>query len=83
MKRIIFVASALIAMAGCGKMPESSIQAGVEFSVDRLFTTNGCTVYRFSDAGRYRYFTNCRGSTEWEERPGKSSYSDGVQGGRP
>lgn len=84
MKRIIFVAAALIALTGCEKMAETSTQAGVEFKVDRLFTTDGCTVYRFADGGRSRYFTNCHGSTEWQERTGKnSSYPQGVQGGQP
>lgn len=83
MRKLIFIAVAIAALSGCEKMAETSTQAGVEFKVDRLFTTDGCTVYRFSDAGRNRYFTNCHGSTEWQEQSGKTTYPDGVQGGRP
>jgi hypothetical protein len=49
----------VLALAGCEKEAESSASAGREFAVDRLFTTDGCTVYRFEDAGRNRYFVRC------------------------
>ncbi len=52
-------------LAGCGNEPEQVDVAGNGYSVERLFTQDGCTVYRFRDGGRYRYFTNCRGSTSW------------------
>ena len=32
-------------------------------AVSRMFTTDGCTVYRFYDTGYPHYFANCRGST--------------------
>jgi len=34
-----------------------------EAKVKVLFTVDGCTVYRFLDAGDYIYFTNCNGQT--------------------
>lgn len=83
MIRVAALAAIMLALAGCGKQAESSTAAGVEFRVDKLFTVDGCTVYRFSDAGHYRYFTNCSGSTAWDERHGKASVPSGVQGGRP
>ena len=63
---------ALVALAGCSKPAETSTAVGVEFVVDKLFTHEGCTVYRFSDGGNKRYFTNCNGSTNWRESCGKN-----------
>lgn len=31
--------------------------------VSTLFTHEGCTVYRFNDAGRYVYYANCGGGS--------------------
>ena len=61
---------ALTVFAGCSKPAETSTAVGVEFTVDKLFTHEGCTVYRFYDGGT-RYFTNCQGSTSWTEQCGK------------
>jgi len=33
------------------------------YDVNRLFTKDGCTVYRFMDKSAYHYFINCNGST--------------------
>ena len=51
MKSIFFVMIAALAVAGCTKAPEYSSPAGREFVVDKLFTHEGCTMYRFSDGG--------------------------------
>lgn len=65
MRRIALALALLAALTGCAekKAAEASSAAGVEFSVDRLFTHDGCTVYRFSDAGHLRYFTRCDGAS--------------------
>ncbi len=71
----------LAALAGCQGEAESTTRAGSDFNVDRLFKVDGCTVYRFQDGGRARYFTNCGGSTQWEENCGKHcSQQSGVTG---
>ena len=70
MKKILVLA-AILALAGCSKPAETSTQVGREFVVDKLFTHEGCTVYRFTDGGNNRYFTNCQGSTSWTEQCGK------------
>jgi hypothetical protein len=62
----------LCLLVACGKNGEERKQVNPEFLVDKLFTTEGCTVYRFSDAGSFRYFTNCGGSASWQEGCGKS-----------
>ena len=85
MKRAIAIAACALVLAACGNPAEHSTPAGVGFNVDRLFTHEGCTVYRFSDAGWYRYFTKCAGaassSTSWSEgRPcGKSQCIDAQE----
>lgn len=83
----IIALASVLALTGCeGRKPaEESQRAGVEFQVDRLFTVDGCTVYRFSDNGYLRYFTNCSGSTQWDDtyQCGKSQCKrpQGIQGG--
>lgn len=79
MKKIVAIAAAaviLCSLSGCKKPAESSTSVGVEFRVDRLFTHDGCTVYRFYDGGRSRYFAKCDGATtsrvEWNESCGKT-----------
>lgn len=67
--------------AGCARQAESTSKAGVDFEVETLFTKDGCTVYRFWDAGHRRYFTNCAGTTSYSTQSGKTSYPDGVEGG--
>jgi len=44
------------------------------YQVSFLFENDGCKIYRFVDAGNYRYYVNCgvNGSTEHTERCGKS-----------
>ncbi|QNJ57392.1 DUF4884 domain-containing protein [Pseudomonas phage Dolphis] len=82
MIRLAAIAAAALLLAGCQKQAESTTQVGHEFKVDTLFTVDGCTVYRFVDGVRPRYFTNCRGSTEWSESCGKNcTHDDGVTGG--
>ncbi len=59
---LAFACSLLV--VGCAKDPEQMTETGnPEFEVATLFTHAGCTVFRFRDAGRYHYFTNCQGET--------------------
>ena len=60
-----------LVLAGCEQQAETSAHAGVDFVVEKLFTHDGCSVYRFRDSGYKRYFTNCTGSTSWSENCGK------------
>lgn len=73
MKRILMVAIAL-ALVACEKPPEQTKAVGNGFNVERLFTHEGCTVYRFDDGGRYRYYTKCdtQSNVSWQEYCGKS-----------
>lgn len=77
----------VVLLAGCERQAEQTQAAGVDFQVDRLFTIDDCTVYRFKDAGSSRYFTNCSGSTQWDEshQCGKSRCTrpQGISGATP
>ena len=59
-----------ILLSGCAKQAEQVSSAGVGgIEVARLFTHDGCTVYRFGDAGRFVYFSKCSEKSEvfWNE----------------
>lgn len=75
MKNVLIILTVAL-LAGCSKPAETSTAVGKEFVVDKLFTHEGCTVYRFSDGGNSRYFTNCQGSTTWREGCGKNCTRD-------
>ena len=78
MKYILVLVAVLL--TACNKEPEASQAVGIGFKVETLFTVDGCTVYRFSDAG-YKYFTNCKGTTSWQENCGKACTRDVNIGG--
>lgn len=76
------LSAAMFVIVGCQKEPEASVRSG-NFKVEKLFTTKeGCTVSRFQD-DRTVYFTDCRGSTMYEESCGKNcSETVNVSGGK-
>ena len=84
MKRLLLSALAIstVLLVGCQKEPEASTRQG-NFKVEKLFTTaEGCTVSRFHD-DRTVYFTDCRGSTTYQQSCGKNCTSTvNVDGGK-
>lgn len=74
MKIGIVLLSLLVAITGCVKQSEYSEQVGPEkaYKIERLFTFEGCTIYRFNDSGRTIHYTNCKGSTLESHSCGKS-----------
>jgi len=83
MKTTLLIAAALL--MGCGERPVSSSQSNnPRIQVDKLFDHDGCTVYRFDDAGRSRYFTKCAttSNTSWTESCGKNcTHEVNIPGG--
>lgn len=76
MKKFLLV-FAVILFAGCAKEAKETVKAdNANFSVELLFEVDGCKMYRFYDNGRYRYFSNCKGSTQWSESCGKNCTTD-------
>lgn len=64
----------VLALMGCTHPPEVRKTQGNGIEVDKLFTYEGCTVYRFYDSGDYIYYTNCTGgttTTTWNRSCGK------------
>lgn len=59
---IIIIGCALY-LTACQKNAEQTARVGNDFKVEKLFTHEGCTVYRFDD-NRTVYYTNCQGSTQ-------------------
>lgn len=54
----------ILLLVGCAKRPMATGRTdNSEFDVGKLFTHDGCTLYRFYDNGRHHYFTNCSGRT--------------------
>ena len=90
-KKIILTLAVLATtmVAGCEKPAEAVAHTGAGFTVERLFTHAGCTVFRFKDGGYNRYFTRCDGiaaqaTTTWQESCGKNCTREiEVSGGRP
>ena len=76
MKHIIAALIACGLLVGCSRPAErTSETSNSNFNVERLFTHEGCTAYRFWDAGIRRYYVACDGrsaSTSWTERCGKN-----------
>ena len=46
-----------------GKSIESTKQN--DFEIEFLFEKDGCKIYRFYDVGRYIYWSNCSGNTQY------------------
>jgi hypothetical protein len=64
----------LTLLAGCQGTPESTVVVGTGgYKVERLFTVDGCTAYRFND-GRTVHFVQCGHTvqTSWQENCGKN-----------
>jgi len=75
MKRIKFLLVPIIILfISCAKYPIAIDQKG-EFKVELLFEKNGCKVYRFLDAGRYVYWSDCSGKVQYNytKSTGKSN----------
>jgi len=72
MTRLALCLLLMATLAGCREATPpatSSVISG--FKVEKLFSTEGCSVYRFIDGGYRRYFTNCSGSASWSQDCGK------------
>jgi hypothetical protein len=73
-KPILFSAAIVTMLAGCsGPAEQTTTPSNPEYRVERLFTHEGCTVYRFRDNGTKHYVTcdNRHTSTNWTELCGK------------
>ena len=85
MIRAVITMASLVLLAGCqsDRAPEASAAVGVGYQVDRLFTHDGCTVYRFVDSSYNRYFTRCDGAASSEVSWSESHQCGKTQCQRP
>ncbi|CAG9867144.1 hypothetical protein BOVAC1_1499 [Bacteroides ovatus] len=67
-KTIITAALAVILLAGCETKQVEEVKASTNptYRVEKLFTVDDITVYRFKDNSRYVYFTNRTGRVEYD-----------------
>lgn len=72
LKALILLSAVLL--SGCNHDPVDVKTAGNGVNVGKLFTVDGCTVYRFSDGGNSIYFSNCNGQTQYDYSDGKTSH---------
>lgn len=64
----------LLLTLGCHADPlETQPTNNPGIQLELLFTERGCSMYRFVDAGHFRYWADCRGSVQssWSESCGK------------
>lgn len=73
-----------VALLACGKKAEGIAQTtNSDVKVEKLFSVDGCTVYRFEDWGRYHYFSNCDGSISHTVNCGKNCrYEESIKTSR-
>lgn len=65
MKALVLLICAA-AIAGCSKDPVSSSQSdNPQIVINKMFTHDGVTVYRFEDQGRPVYFTSPSGNVTY------------------
>lgn len=87
MKKIIVIILVCLIIVSCArtgiKIPDAQVPTGEDFEITFLFVYKGVEIYRFSDGGRYRYFSVGNGSFQPQEHIIKTKnstvyYIDGV-----
>lgn len=63
MKLLISIILIFYSCLNIGKPIESTKQN--DFEIEFLFEKDGCKIYRFYDAGRYIYWSNCAGNMQY------------------
>lgn len=77
--RILYLLLCLV-LLGCEKDPIGVASTNnPDFRVSLLFEHDGVKVYRFTDNGRYIYYTDARGKTDWKQTTGKVSTPVSVE----
>ena len=73
MKNLLLIIPFLLLLTGCASAGlETNQTENVNFQIDKLFTVEGCRVYRFKDNLRYHYITTCEGSVTGYSSCGKN-----------
>ena len=82
--KVLIIIIAVLFLGACAKDPESTKRVGIAFQVDKLFTHEDCTLYRFSDMGYPRYYAKCEkeATVSWETG-GRNNQRDVVSSSHP
>lgn len=57
---VVAAIAAALALSSCAKDPQAyAASSNSNVPVAKLTEIDGCTIYRFHDAGNYRYFAKC------------------------
>lgn len=78
----VILISLLLVSCKPDEQPENIVKTSNNiYRVEKLFTVDGVTVYRFNDAGNYVYFTNRTGIAEYDyqRRTGKTVTTERIQ----
>lgn len=60
MKIVVIAVLSVVSLNGCEVDAVSTSRTdNADVQVDKLFTHDGCTVYRFEDYGNHHYFVKC------------------------
>lgn len=78
MKKLLLISILGLTITSCVNDPISSSKEGVGIKVDLLFEKDGIKMYRFSDNGRYHYYTN-RGEAISTQQSGKTTYQENIK----
>ena len=78
MKKLLLISILGLTITSCEHDPISSSKVGLDIKVDLLFEKDGIKMYRFSDNGRYHYYTN-RGETISAQQSGKTTYQENIK----
>ncbi len=78
MKKLLLISILGLTITSCVNDPISSSKEGLDIEVDLLFEKDGIKMYRFSDNGRYHYYTN-RGETLSTQQSGKTTYQENIK----
>lgn len=67
MKNTLLLLIAALFLTGCVKQAEGTMDSSNDkVAVEKLFTADQCTVYRFYDDGDYHYYSKCIGALRSE-----------------
>lgn len=59
-RSVVLIALSFLTLAGCAQEPQGTAESSnVLVPAVKLTEIDGCVVYRFRDAGNYRYFAKC------------------------
>lgn len=78
MKKLLLILILGLTITGCKHDPLSSSKVGLDIKVDLLFEKDGIKMFRFSDNGRYHYYTN-RGETISTQQSDKTTYQENIK----